>query len=119
LWRAHRGGRTHSPRTIKKDGTAIINNMLSVIVDPEAMGGTAMFEDEVDTFIGRVKSARPQDGVAEVLAPGEPERQRRADRLKNDVPIDGTTCKQSIEVALKVRLNDAEIPRTNSTAAAA
>ena len=36
------GGRTHSPRTIKKDGTDIINNMLSIIIDPDAMGGTAM-----------------------------------------------------------------------------
>jgi uncharacterized oxidoreductase len=113
------GGRTHSPRTIKKDGTAIINNMLSIIVDPEAMGGTAMFEDEVETFIGWVKSARPQAGVAEVLAPGEPERQRRADRQKNGVPIDDTTWKQLIEVAHKVRLNDTEIPRANSTGAAA
>ena len=113
------GGRTHSPRTIKKDGTAIINNMLSIIIDPEAMGGTAMFEDEVETFIGWVKSARPQAGVAEVLAPGEPERQRRADRQKNGVPIDGTTWKQLIDVAHKVRLNDTEIPRANSTGAAA
>jgi len=113
------GGRTHSPRTIKKDGTAIINNMLSMIIDPEAMGGTAMFEDEVETFIGWVKSARPQAGVAEVLAPGEPERQRRADRQKNGVPIDSTTWKQLIDVAHKVRLNDTEIPRANSTGAAA
>ena len=113
------GGRTHSPRTIKKDGTAIINNMLSIIIDPEAMGGTAMFEDEVETFIGWVKSAQPQAEVAEVLAPGEPERQRRADRQKNGVPIDGTTWKQLIDVAHKVRLNDTEIPRANSTGAAA
>src|SRR6516165_1984826 len=77
------GGRTHSPRTIKKDGTAIINNMLSMIIDPAAMGGVAPFEDEVETFITWVKSARPQDGVAEVLVPGEPERLHRADRQKN------------------------------------
>jgi uncharacterized oxidoreductase len=87
--------------------------MLSMIIDPEAMGGTA------ETFIGWVKSARPQAGVAEVLAPGEPERQRRADRRKNGVPIDGTTWKQLIDVAHKVRLNDTEIPRANSTGAAA
>jgi len=104
------GGRTHSPRTIKKDGTAIINNMLSIIIDPEAMGGTAMFHDEVETFIGWVKSARPQAGVAEVLAPGEPERQRRAERERNGVPIDTTTWQQLIEVARKVRLSDTEIP---------
>jgi uncharacterized oxidoreductase len=109
------GGRTHSPRTIKKDGHDIINNMLSVIIDPAAMGGTEFFEDEVETFVAWVKSARPQPGVAEVLAPGEPERQRRADREKNGIPIDGTTWQQLIEVARKVRLNDTEIPHVAST----
>jgi hydroxycarboxylate dehydrogenase B len=93
------GGRTHSPRTIKKDGHNIINNMLSVIIDPAAMGSTELFEDEGETFINWVKSARPQAGVAEVLAPGEPERARRADREKNGVPIDTTTWQQLIEVA--------------------
>ena len=105
------GGRTHSPRTIKKDGTDIINNMLSIIIDPAAMGDPAQFEDEVETFITWVKSAKPQPGVAEVLAPGEPERARRIDREKNGVPIDGTTWQQLVEVARKVRLNDTEIPQ--------
>jgi uncharacterized oxidoreductase len=110
------GGRTHSPRTIKKDGHDIINNMLSVIIDPAAMGSTELFEDEVETFINWVKSARPQAGVAEVLAPGEPERARRADREKNGVPIDTTTWQQLIEVARKARLNDTEIPLATAAA---
>jgi uncharacterized oxidoreductase len=105
------GGRTHNPRTIKKTGTDIINNMLSVIIDPAAMGEPESFEDEVETFITWVKSARPQTGVAEVLAPGEPERSRRADREKNGIPIDTTTWQQLLEVAHKVRLNDTDIPR--------
>jgi uncharacterized oxidoreductase len=84
-----------------------------MIIDPEAMGGTLMFEDEVETFIGWVKSARPQSGVAEVLVPGEPERQYRTDRQRNGVPIDGTTWKLLIDVAHKVRLDDVEIPRAN------
>src|SRR5258707_875887 len=107
------GGRTHSPRTIKKDSTDIINNMLSIIIDPKSMGGTELFEDEVETFITWVKSAKPQAGVAEVLAPGEPERARRADREKNGVPIDSTTWQQLIDVARKVRLNDTAIPHTS------
>jgi len=37
--------------------------------------------------------------VAEVLAPGEPERARKVDREKNGVPIDTTTWQQLIEVA--------------------
>ena len=105
------GGRTHSPRTIKKTGTDIINNMLSIIIDPDSMGGTRTFEDEVETFITWVKSARPQPGVDQVLTPGEPERMRRADREKNGIPIDGTTWQQLLEVARKVRLNDIEIPK--------
>jgi hydroxycarboxylate dehydrogenase B len=86
--------------------------MLSIIIDPEAMGGTALFEDEVEHFITWVKSARPQPGVAEVLTPGEPERARKLDREKNGVPIDTTTWAQLIEVAKKVRLNDTDIPVT-------
>jgi uncharacterized oxidoreductase len=104
------GGRTHSPRTIKKNGTDIINNMLSIIIDPASMGGTETFEDEVETFITWVKSAKPQSGVAEVLAPGEPERARRIDREKNGVPIDTTTWQQLLDIARKVRLNDTDIP---------
>ena len=103
------GGRTHSPRTIK-DGTDIVNNMLSIIIDPASMGGTQAFEDEVETFITWVKSAKPQAGVPEVLAPGEPERARKIDREKNGVPIDGTTWQHLLDVARKVRLNDTEIP---------
>jgi uncharacterized oxidoreductase len=106
------GGGTHSPRTIVKDGTDIVNNMLSIIIDPAAMGGTAYFDDEVENFVGWVKSARPQPGVPEVLTPGEPERARKLDREKNGVPIDTTTWQQLIEVARKVRLNDTEIPHT-------
>jgi uncharacterized oxidoreductase len=104
------GGRTHSPRTIKKTGSDIINNMLSVIIDPAAMGSTDSFEDEVETFITWVKSAKPQEGVPEVLAPGEPERARRTDREKNGIPIDTTTWQQLLDVATKVRLNDTDIP---------
>jgi uncharacterized oxidoreductase len=62
-----------------------------------------------------VKSAKPQPGVTEVLAPGEPERQRRTDREKNGIPIDGTTWQQLIDVARKVRLNDTEIPHAASS----
>jgi uncharacterized oxidoreductase len=105
------GGRTHSPRTIKKTGTDIINNMLSVIIDPAALGGTEFFEDEVDTFIDWVKSARPQKGVREVLAPGEPERMRRAERQRSGIPIDATTWQQLLDVARQVRLNDTDVPR--------
>ena len=85
--------------------------MLSIIIDPASMGGTEMFEDEVENFITWVKSAKPQPGVPEVLTPGEPERARRVDREKNGVPIDATTWQQLVDTARKVRLNDIDIPQ--------
>jgi uncharacterized oxidoreductase len=82
-----------------------------VIIDPAAMGDYELFEDEVETFITWVKSAKPQKNVPEVLAPGEPERARRTDREKNGIPIDTTTWQQLLDVARKVRLNDTDIPQ--------
>lgn len=105
------GGLTHSPRTIFHDGIDIINNMLSVIIDPTKLGGADVFEREVDDFIAWVKSAKPQPGVSEVLVPGEPERRRKAEREANGVPIDAVTWGQLVETARKVRINDAEIGR--------
>jgi hypothetical protein len=52
-----------------------------------------------------------------VLASGEHE--RSVDRENNSILIDGATSKQLVNVAHKVRLNDTEIPRVNSTGAAA
>ena len=81
------GGRTHSPRTIKKDSTDIINNMLSIIIDPDSMGGTAFYEDEVDNFIGWVKSARPQPGVDEGVGGAQPQRPL-GELVRGDLEID-------------------------------
>ena len=104
------GGRTHSPRTIKKTAPTSSTTCCRSSSIPTSMGGTETFEDEVETFITWVKSAKPRAGVPEVLAPGEPERARKVDREKNGVPIDTTTWQQLVEVAHKVRLNDTDIP---------
>lgn len=47
--------------------------MLSLIIDPAAMGSKDDFDAEVEDFIGWVKSSTPQPAVASVLIPGEPE----------------------------------------------
>src|SRR5690606_33640826 len=73
------GGRTAQPAHPQAGG--IINNMLSVIVDPEVFGDRSRLQGEIEALIGYVKSARPRPGFDEVLVPGEPERRRRAERL--------------------------------------
>ena len=81
------GGKTHSPATIK-DGTDIVNNMLSIIIDPAAMGGTPGVRGrgrdlhhlgEVgQAAAGRARSAGA--GRARARPQARPREERRADR---------------------------------------
>ncbi len=81
------GGRTHSPRTIK-DGTDIINNMLSIIIDPASMGGTEFVRGRGRDLhhlgeVGQAAARRGRGagaGRARAGAPGRPREERRADR---------------------------------------
>lgn len=79
------GGATMQPAN-PRTGT-VVNNMLSVVLDPEALGGAAYLHAEAEAFLGYVKSARPAPGVDEVLLPGEPERRTRAARLAAGIDV--------------------------------
>jgi hydroxycarboxylate dehydrogenase B len=113
------GGLAHSPKTIKPDGRGIINNMLSVLIEPARLGGRDVWQQDTDDFIAWVKSSRPQPGVAEVLVAGEPERACRADRLANGVPVDQTTWQQLVDTARLVGLSDADVTAISGVAARA
>jgi hydroxycarboxylate dehydrogenase B len=83
------GGRTIQPAHPQRGG--IINNMLSVIIDPEVFGSRGALVAETRALLAYVKSARPRAGFDEVLVPGEPERRRRAERLARGIEIDERT----------------------------
>jgi uncharacterized oxidoreductase len=91
------GGRTIQPAHPQEGG--IINNMLSVIIDPEVFGPRAALLDEVRALLAYVKSARPRAGFDEVLVPGEPERRRRAERLAQGIEVDERTWAELMSAA--------------------
>jgi len=91
------GGRTAQPAHPQEGG--IINNMLSVIIDPEVFGPRAALLDEVRALLAYVKSARPRAGFDEVLVPGEPERRRRAERLAQGIEVDERTWAELMSAA--------------------
>jgi uncharacterized oxidoreductase len=62
------------------------NNMLSIYLDPAHFGADDLVRETME-YVDYVKSSPPAAGVAEVLAPGEPEARNRADRLANGVPL--------------------------------
>jgi hydroxycarboxylate dehydrogenase B len=77
----------------------IINNMLSVIIDPEVFGPRRALRAEIEALIAYVKSAPPRDGFDEVLVPGEPERRCRAERLAHGIEIDERTWAEILAAA--------------------
>jgi len=87
------GGHTMRPETTREDD-AILNNMLSIIIDPAKLGDTDVFAAEIDATLEYVKSARPIDPDKPVLVPGEPERLMRVEREAGGVPIDDTTWEE-------------------------
>jgi uncharacterized oxidoreductase len=91
------GGRTAQPAHPQTGD--IINNMLSVIIDPEVFGPRALFLDEIAAMIAYIKSARPRAGFDEVLVPGEPERRRRAERLAHGIEVDEATWAEILAAA--------------------
>jgi uncharacterized oxidoreductase len=56
-----------------------------------------------------MKACKPVAADGEVLAPGEPERKTRAERLANGIPLDENTIAQMQDAARKVGVAPAEI----------
>lgn len=85
------GGPTHqlgNPRP-----SAVLNNMLTIVIDPEAMGGTSYLFDETAAFLDYVRSSRPRPGFDRVRVPGEPEGENRVARSKG-IDVDPATVEE-------------------------
>ena len=83
------GGQTTHPG----NATAgrLVNNMLSVVFDPDAFCGDAFFGNEVERFIEWVKASPPVEPGGEVLLPGELEYRTRERRERDGIPLETTT----------------------------
>ncbi|HEY0749817.1 MAG TPA: Ldh family oxidoreductase [Chitinophagaceae bacterium] len=47
------------------------------------------FKQHMDQWITRFRSAKPAEGYDQVLVPGDPEREKQAERLENGIPLLG------------------------------
>ena len=108
------GGNTCRPETKHKTHT-ILNNMLSIIIDPAKLAGTARFESEMDAAIAHVRSARPENPAEPVLMPGEPERQIMRQRMREGIPIDDESWRGVVAAAVSVGLPAARVEALAST----
>lgn len=95
------GGQTMRGDTLSKTD-AIINCMLSVIIDPSKLIDNAFYTAELDATLKWVKSSKPIDPDKPVLVPGEPEQITRAEREANGIPVDDATWEELLVAAESV-----------------
>ena len=100
------GGPSIQPGNPRLGG--IINNMLSILIDPARFAGLDWFRREVDGFVDFVKASPPADPKAPVLVPGDPERLARAAREGEGIEVDATTWSEILDACDTVGLGRAK-----------
>jgi len=80
----------------------IANGMLSIFLSPRHFGTQAEFERMGLAYAEWVAACRPADPAAPVLLPGEPEARRRAERLRDGVPLPAETWSNLLATAARL-----------------
>ena len=79
------------PKNIRLGAT--LNNMLSIIIDPAAVGDLQAFDDEVSAMIDYIYASTPAEGTEKVRIPGDPEQMTKAAREANGIDVDDNSWK--------------------------
>jgi uncharacterized oxidoreductase len=89
----------------------VVNGMLSIVIDPEKLGTSSHFQSEIEAFIAWMTQGTPGEGFDKILIAGEPERESKAKRLKEGLPVDATTWAEILASAEKVGMPPRDVAR--------
>ncbi|MDP3311526.1 MAG: malate/lactate/ureidoglycolate dehydrogenase, partial [Polaromonas sp.] len=81
---------------------AVINGMLTILIDPAKLGTQASFEQEALAFADWLKAAPAAPGTDAVLLAGDPERAKRLQRQDSGITVDAGTWREMVEAGRKV-----------------
>jgi ureidoglycolate dehydrogenase (NAD+) len=71
---------------------------------PDLFGPMAEFKRRMDLFIREVRNVPLADGVEKIYMPGELERERTRERLKNGIPLSVEIARELIDTANKLKI---------------
>ncbi|MEM7044518.1 MAG: malate/lactate/ureidoglycolate dehydrogenase [Pseudomonadota bacterium] len=91
------GGWTLQPEHPRTGGA--VNNMLSVIIDPGALGDPEATTREAEAMVRTAREAKLRDGFEKILMPGDPEAIQRKHRSEKGVDVDETSWQEILEAA--------------------
>lgn len=81
---------------------AVLNGMLTVLIDPVKLGTGASFDEEAAAFVAWLRQCPPGAGSDGVRIAGEPERAARAARQRDGVVVDAATWAELQQAAQRV-----------------
>jgi uncharacterized oxidoreductase len=84
------------------DVRAIVNGMLTILIDPVKLGTHTTFEREALAFIEWLQAGPVAPGFDAVQIAGDPERTHRALRQKNGIAVDAQTWQEIVAAGRKV-----------------
>ena len=82
----------------------VLNGMISIVIDPRRLGTQQRFEDDARSFLRWLRASRPAPGADKVRIAGEPEREYRAARERDGIPVDDETWKEIRAAAAKLKI---------------
>jgi uncharacterized oxidoreductase len=100
------GGTWHYAESSKQ---RVMNGMLTVLIDPARLGTAQAFERETRLFLDWLRQGRAAPGFDKVRLAGEPEREYRARRSREGVPVDAATWAEIEKAAAKVKLDPSSV----------
>jgi hydroxycarboxylate dehydrogenase B len=106
----------HEPGGTKQ---RVLNGMLTFLLDPTRIADAALFGPQMQAFLDWVKASPPRDGVDRVRVSGEPERETRARRLREGIPVDATTWNELLQATASLGRDPQEMNRLAGVAAGA
>jgi len=89
----------------------VLNGMLTILIDPRRLTDATVFAREMQAFVDWVKASPPLAGVDRVRVAGEPERETRAKRLAEGIPVDEATWNELRAAAAKLGRDARELDR--------
>jgi uncharacterized oxidoreductase len=102
------GGTWHAPPTGSR---RVWNSMLTVLIDPWKLGTAEALAREAKEFVAWLRQSPRAQGFDKVRIAGEPEREMRAKREQEGIPLDATTWREILTAGEKLKVPATTIER--------
>jgi uncharacterized oxidoreductase len=102
------GGTWHSGDRSKK---RVWNGMLTILIDPRRLGTGDVFAAETTAFLESLRQSPVAPGFDKVRIAGEPEREMRAKRERDGIPVDANTWGEIVAAGAKLKLERAVLEK--------